>query len=336
MKKLTLDKLSRRVLSEIDLQTAFMASRVVVAAERLQIFRKLHGKGLSATAIGKKAGIHKNYLEHFLNALVSLGLLKRRGYIYYNSPLAEKYFIRESSIFWTRQYSRECVEEYQELTVLEEILKKGQDYGSILGKRRQDYLYCMKQDKTRARDFTQMLYYAHQPDADALAKYLDLAGYRSLLDAGGGSGVMSISLVKRNPQLKACVLDIEPVCRIAREIIKKEGLSSRIKTRTGDIHKRLPTGYDVIMLCDIGPVHSNLLKMVYQSLPHHGLIVLVDRFFSEDRTEPLDRLLTQFLTSPFGTQTRQQVISELRLTGFKAMKRRRIYQDIWSIMGLKR
>ena len=336
MKKLTLDKLPRTVMSKIDLQTAFMASRVVVAAERLQVFRKLHGKGLSAPAIGKKAGIHKNYLEHFLNALVSVGLLKKRGYLYYNSPLAEKYFIRERSIFWTRQYSRECIEGYEELTVLEDILRKGQDYRSIFGRQRQDYLDRMKQDKRRARDFTQMLYYAHLPDADALAKYLDLAGYGSVLDVGGGSGVMSISLVKRNPQLKACVLDIEPVCRIAREIIKKEGLSNRIKTRVGDIYKGLPTGYDVIMLCDIGPVHSHLLKMAYEKLPHHGMIVLVDRFFSEDKTEPLDRLLTQFTTSAFGTQTRQQVINKLRIADFRAIKRRRIYQDVWLITGLKR
>jgi tRNA A58 N-methylase Trm61 len=336
MKNLTLDKLPRMVLSKIDLQTAFMASRVVVAAERLQVFRRLNHKALSATTIGKKAGIHKNYLEHFLNALVSMGLLKKRGHLYYNSPLAEKYFIREMSIFWTRQYSRECIEEYEGLTVLEEILRKGQDYRSILGKQRQDYLDRMKQDKRMARDFTHMLYYAHQPDADALAKYLDLAGYGSVLDVGGGSGGMSISLVKRNPHLKACVLDIEPVCRIARKIIKKEGMSSRIKTRVGDMSKRLPTGYDVIMLCDIGPVHSHLLKMAYESLPHHGMIVCVDRFFSEDKTEPLDRLLSQFTTFSFSSQTRQQVIIELRIAGFRAIKRRRIYQDVWLITGLKR
>ena len=65
---------------------------------------------------------------------------------------------------------------------------------------------------------------------------------------------MSIALVRANPQLSACVLDIEPVCDMASGIIRRAGLSSRIKTLAGDIRQPLPFGYDVIMFCDIGPV----------------------------------------------------------------------------------
>ena len=57
MTKFTLDKLPKAVLSRIDLQTAFMISRCIVAAERLQLFRKLKGKKLSASAIGRMIGI---------------------------------------------------------------------------------------------------------------------------------------------------------------------------------------------------------------------------------------------------------------------------------------
>jgi hypothetical protein len=57
MSNLTLDKLSRKVLTGIDLQQAFISSRFVIAAERLQIFRKLHGKELTAAVICKRAGL---------------------------------------------------------------------------------------------------------------------------------------------------------------------------------------------------------------------------------------------------------------------------------------
>ena len=40
---LTLDKLPARVLKELNLETVFFASRLVIAAERLQVFRKLAG-----------------------------------------------------------------------------------------------------------------------------------------------------------------------------------------------------------------------------------------------------------------------------------------------------
>jgi len=44
---------------------------------------------------------------------------------YANTPFAEKYFIDERSIHWTRQYSRECVEAYNALTTLERALASG-------------------------------------------------------------------------------------------------------------------------------------------------------------------------------------------------------------------
>ena len=79
---------------------------------------------------------------------------------------------------------------------------------------------------------------------------------RALLDVGGGSGVMSIALAKKNPQLRATILDIEPVCKVAAGIIRRAGLGKRVRTLAGNIHDRLPAGYDVIMMCDIGPISA--------------------------------------------------------------------------------
>jgi cyclopropane fatty-acyl-phospholipid synthase-like methyltransferase len=335
MEKLTLDKLPRRVLAKLDLQTAFMASRLIVAAERLDVFRLLNGKSLGASVIGRKTGIHRNFIGHFLNALVSLGLLKKKGVSYINSALADKFFVRERSIYWTRQYSLECVDEFERLTILEDILKSGRDYYGIIRKKRPSYIEAMKKDSNRARDFTYMLYYYHQPDARALAKYLDLKRYNSVLDVGGGSGVMSIALAKKNPHITACVLDIEPVCRVAQEIIKKEGLSRRIGTYVGDINRRLPHGYDVIMFCDVGTLDTDLLKRAYDSLPPGGMVVLEDRYFSKDRTEPLDRLLYCFTGHSFGLDTRDEMVARLKSAGFKAIKQQRIHKDVWMLKAKK-
>ena len=198
---MTLDKLPKKVLAKIDLQTAFMASRCIVAAERFQIFRKLHGKALSVAAIGKKTGIRGWRLEIFLAVLMSLGLLKKKGDLYQNSALAERYFIKERSIYWTRLFSEECLEEYKAFSVLEETLTSGKDYESILGIKRKYYVEQMQENPGWAHDFTNMLFYFHRPDAGALAKNLDLRGYKNLLDVGGGSGVMSMALVQKYKNL---------------------------------------------------------------------------------------------------------------------------------------
>jgi len=56
MERPTLDKFPQRVLAQIDIQTAFIVSRLIVAAERLEVFRALHGKRLTADAIGSRCG----------------------------------------------------------------------------------------------------------------------------------------------------------------------------------------------------------------------------------------------------------------------------------------
>jgi len=335
MDMLSLDKLPQKILAKMDLETVFMASRLILAAERLQLFRKLHGKKLNASRIGKLMKLSPKYLTLFLDALVSIGMLRKKEDLYWNSSLAEKYFIQERSIFWTRQFSAECVEKFEALTMLEKVLKSGKNSWTIRGKKKQSYLDSMRKYPQEAKDFTQMLYHYHQEDAEALAEYLDLSKFNSVLDVGGGSGVMSIALVKNNPHLRACILDIEPVCQIARQNIKKAGLSRRISTISGDMRKELPSGYDVVVCCDIGPISKHLLRMAYQRLPYDGLIALVDRFLSEDMTEPLDRIMNNLAGSSFGMETKGEMVEMLSTCGFKNIESHKFYKHVWVITGRK-
>jgi predicted O-methyltransferase YrrM len=331
----TLDKFPKRVLARIDIQTAFMASRLIIAAERLQIFRALDGRRMTATAIGKKLHIHGLYLRPFLNSLASLGLLAKAGDTHWNTRFAQKYFVDERSIHWTRQYSKECVESYEALTVLEKTLASGRTYESIRGLKKRDYVESMSRNRRQAEDFTQMLFYLHQGEAQALADYLDLPDRRAVLDVAGGSGVMSIALVKKNPHLRACILDIAPVCEIAARNVRRAGLSRRIRVVAGDIRKSLPEGCDVIMFCDIGAVSTRDLKNAHRHLPANGLVVLVDRYLSEDGTRPLDRLVQHFAGSSFGLATRRDMVQAMQSCGFVAVKARNICQDVWCITGAK-
>ena len=89
MPRMTLDKLPHKVLARIDLQTAFTASQCILVAEKLRLFRKLHGKKLTAAAIGRATGIRGWKLEPYLSALVALGLLRKEGKLYRNSALAD-------------------------------------------------------------------------------------------------------------------------------------------------------------------------------------------------------------------------------------------------------
>jgi acetylserotonin N-methyltransferase len=206
---------------------------------------------------------------------------------------------------------------------------------SILGIKSGNYIKEMERNPRWAHDFTHMLYYYHLLHARALADNLDLSNYSSVLDAGGGSGVMSIALARKYKHLKACVLDIEPVVNVAKKIIRKEKLTKRIDTLAGDHDKHIPDGYDVVMYCDAEIGDGSTLKLAYDSLPAGGLVVLCEDYSLDDLTAPLYRLMWQLRSTTFWLKNWRQMVTMLRDCGFKAVKSRRIYGDTWLITGRK-
>ena len=78
-----------------------------------------------------------------------------------------------------------------------------------------DYFTLLVEQPERSAQFTRMLYEIHVPLADELAASLPMDGVARLLDVGGGSGVMSLALLRRHPRpppLRTRGLHRDPSC----------------------------------------------------------------------------------------------------------------------------
>ena len=335
MKRFTLDKLPSRVLKDLDVEDAFMASRAVIAAERFGVFRLLHNAPLPPARAAARLGLSAGAAERLFVALRALGLLRKRGSRWSNTRLAATYFIEGRSEYWTRQFSREGVETFQEFATLEESLRSERGRSALKRPKKSNYVQLMEKDPARARDFTVMLYYHHQEDAARLAGVLKLGSRRALLDVGGGSGVMSIALAKKNPNLRCRVMDIEPVCKVARQIIKTEGLTTRISAMGGDMNQPLPKGFDVILFSDLGPMTPELLDAAYHALPPGGLLVIADNLLSDDRRRPLEIPLYRLISPRSGWETRVEIVAALREHGFRRVSHRTVHECLAVITAVK-
>lgn len=335
MRELTLDKLPRKVLAKLDLETVFKASRCVIAAERLLVFRKLRGMELSAAEVGRRAGIHRKHCEPFLDFLVFLGLLKKKDNLYRNSTLAKRHFLQARSIDWTRLWSYECTKDYEALSVMEDVISSGRDWRRILGKERKPDYELVQEDPRWASEFTHALYDLNKLVAQILAKNLDLSNYQSLLDVGGGSGVMSFALARAYPQLNACILDFKFVCEAAKRIIRRERMSHRIKTRAGDMNRSIPSGFDVIMFWDIGHIDTRVMKTAYERLPEGGMVVISCSPPSKSKAPSPSAFMHGYLSVRPKGQTKPSILCSLKEAGFASVKYRRISRNIGLITSLK-
>ena len=127
---------------------------------------------------------------------------------------------------------------------------------------------------------------------------LDVRGVKRLLDLGGGSGVVSFALLRKQHDLTSVVVDVENVCCAGREIAAENNLEKRITYLAADfLHDDLPTGFDMVMLCDVGSFSEILFRKIYDVLNLKGRLVIVDKFAPSRASAPPSRLTSAFLDS---------------------------------------
>jgi SAM-dependent methyltransferase len=129
--------------------------------------------------------------------------------------------------------------------------------------------------------------------APALARHLDLAGAKVLLDVGGGTGIYSLALLRANPGLRAIVWDRPEVLKVAGEFAAEHDLLDRLELRPGDMFADpVPPGCDAILVSNI--LHDwdvaecrALVGRLADGLPAGGRLLVHDVFLNDAMDGPL-------------------------------------------------
>jgi cyclopropane fatty-acyl-phospholipid synthase-like methyltransferase len=307
-----------------DLMDAYLASAALNAAMELGLFWMLAEQPLDVAEVAQALGIPENRCRHWLQLLCSTGLVEQVPEGCTPSATARRTILEV--------YSREtwaflAEEARMRFPLILDLAQHIREPGSVLaalGLTPPDYFAQMVEDPERARAFTRMLYEIHVPYADALAATLDMSGVERLMDLGGGSGVVSLALLRRYPHLSATVVDIPSVCAEGREIAAENGLEGRITYHAADYEQEaLLTGFDVVLLCDAGPHSEAFFRKIRAALNPGGRLVIVDQFGTAEGIAPASWLYWAFqaaLEDPdYTPRTSAEVQDRLRQAGYQVL-----------------
>lgn len=120
-------------------------------------------------------------------------------------------------------------------------------------------------------------------EARAVLRDHDLARHRRMLDVGGNSGEFALRLCRRNPELRATVLDLPLVCEIGAEHVLSEPEQPRIGFMPVDLRREpIPFGYDLItfksMLHDWPETEARqFVDKAVRALDRGGSIMIFER-----------------------------------------------------------
>jgi cyclopropane fatty-acyl-phospholipid synthase-like methyltransferase len=307
----------------LELMDGHIVAAALGAAMELGVFWLLAEKPLSTTGLAQSLNIALNRCHLWLRILCRLGLLEEDAGCYVPTNLAREAILNAQS---QETWAFQALEDHDRSLFVRDLalnitkpMPDLQTRGTLA-----DYFTRFQQDSNYAAGLTRKLYEIHISLAEQLANMLDLRGVKRLLDLGGGSGVVTFALLRRWDDLTSVVVEVESVCQVGREIALENGLETRVTYMAGDFeHVDLPTGFDMVILCDVDAFSELLFRRIHEALPANGRLVIVDKLTTSRTSAPPSRLLSAFVASmqypapSIDFTTVDDVLALLQRTGFR-------------------
>jgi SAM-dependent methyltransferase len=310
-----------------ELMEAYVTSAALNAALELGLFWLLAKQPLDAAGVAQALDIPLNRCRRWLELLSNTGLVDRSARGYALSSTAQTAILDAYSQETWAFLAREARDRYPAVLNLAVHIHRPGSVWEALGLTPPDYFSQLLDNPERAHQFTRMLYEIHLPLADALAQTLDMQGVDRLLDLGGGSGVVSLALLRRHADLSATVVDIANVCAAGREIAAENGMEERIAYHALDFgQEELPSRFDKVLACNVNPFDVGMYRRIWAALKPGGRLVTVDQLAPAEGVAPLSWAYWAFLASlenPDSARvTRAELQARLARAGFQVLSER--------------
>jgi 2-hydroxy-4-(methylsulfanyl)butanoate S-methyltransferase len=264
------------------LASAVYPAFAMVAGMQLDVFTPLKDGPLSVEHLAAALTVHPHKLRPLLYALVAAGLLTVEDERFANTPEAAHFLVRGQPAYRGGTYEG-LLMRWQAALHTAETIRTG------IPQAKQDYA-------TMPQEALEVVYRGIHAEAVAGARELlarqDFSSARHLLDVGGGSGGLALTVAASYPQLQATIVDLATVTPITQRYVAEAGLAERVHVMTADVvHGPLTGMFDVAVLLRLIQVLSpdqarRVLWNVSQVVEPGGVIYIVGQVLDNSRLAP--------------------------------------------------
>lgn len=271
----------------------FWSSKILLTAVNLRLFTILDDNELSGNEIRKRTGIHERSLYDFLDSLVALGFLRRRGIretaLYSNAEETGTFLNRNKYNYVGGILEMANNRLFGFWNGLEEGLKTGlpQNETKNGGKPVFEAIYA---EKEKLEEFLNAMGGLQMGNFINFSRNFDFSKYETLCDIGGAGGHLVAQVAIENPHMQCINFDLPPVASRAKENIARIGLNDRVKVLAGDFFRDEFPKADIITMGNI--LHDwgledkkMLMKKAFDALPAGGALVVIENIIDDNRCE---------------------------------------------------
>ncbi|MEO6720871.1 MAG: methyltransferase [Ferruginibacter sp.] len=273
----------------------FWASKILLTAVNFQIFTRLaEKKSMSAKELKNELELHctdRNVFD-FLDTLTGFGFLNREGIldtaIYSNSIDTETFLDKKKPSYIGGILEMMNERLYGFWGNLEKGLQTGDPQNEATTG--ENFFEAIYNDPERLKIFVHGMTGIQIGGFMAFAEKFDFSKYKSLVDIGGSSGMLSVVVSQHQPNINCITFDLPSIEPIANETIQKFQLGDKVKTQSGDFFvDPFPTG-DIIMMGNI--LHDwdeekklLLMKKAFEAINEGGAFVALENIIDDNRKE---------------------------------------------------
>jgi len=272
----------------------FMASKVLFAAIEFGVFTELAKQPLDGQALTERLRLHPRSVRDFLDALVALGMLERRGGVYSNTAETDFYLDRAKPTYVGNFFEMWNVRAYPFWGSLADGLRTGKPQNEIKGG--EDLFSALYLNPERLRLFLRSMTGHSLPSAMAIAQKFPWQKYKTFADVGTAEGCLPVQVALANPHLVGEGIDLPMVRPFFKEYVASFGLQSRVRFHNGDFFKDSLPSADVLVMGMI--LHDwnleekrTLLNKAYDALPNSGALIVYEHLIDDERRKNIAGLL---------------------------------------------
>jgi SAM-dependent methyltransferase len=335
---------TRQVTSERILQLGleFWGSKTLLSAVELGLFTELAKGPLDANVLAKRLTLHQRSARDFFDALVALGMLRRTGTRYANTP--------ETSLFLDRgkpSYVGGILEMcnarlYHFWGSLTDALRTGKPQNEA--KTGEDFFGTLYADPKRLEGFLKAMTGISQGTARAMAGKFPWRKYRSFADVGCAQGGVAAEIALAHEHLAGEGMDLPVVRPIFEDYARAKGIEKRLRFHAGDFFKDPLPKTDVLIMGHI--LHDwnldekrMLLRKAYDALPSGGALIVHEAIIDDARKKNALGLLmslNMLIETPGGFDfTGADCTRWMKEAGFKRTKVEKLVGPDSMVVGIK-
>ena len=272
----------------MQLGMGFWGSKTLLSAIGLGLFTELAKGPLDAAALTKRLQLHPRSARDFFDALVALGMLKRTGPRYANTPETAKFLDRSKPSYAGGMLEMCNARLYRFWDSLTDGLRTGKPQNEV--KAGEDFFGTLYADPQRLEGFLKAMTGLSQGTARVMAKKFPWKKYRSFIDIGCAQGGVAVEIALAHKHLMGGGMDLPVVRAVFDSYTRAKGVDGRLRFHPGDFFKDPLPKTDVLIMGHI--LHDwnleekmILLRKAYDALPAGGALIVHEALIDDARKQ---------------------------------------------------